>query len=117
MGTPAQDEEYDRIRKAYANVAAWQSKYIGTQVQTGFSGGVKMTVETQDGIVASSMQTLGDPHAARIIAEPLYEPPARSAVTWIDPVVVVRNRPAVAVTRPESWFRHLINYLWKGKSS
>ncbi len=98
MGTPAQDEERDRIQKAHDNVAAWQEKYIGG---AGFSGGVRMVVETQDGIIASSERRFGDPRASRIIAAPLDKPMAAP----------------VHITQPESWLQRFVNYLWKGKSS
>jgi len=112
MGTPAQDEEAERIRKAHDNVAAWQKKWIGDE---GFSGGVRMTVETQDGILASSERRFGTARASQIIAAPLDKPVARSQIVRAEPL------PETQVTKQiipsESWLRRLFNYLFKGKPS
>ena len=113
MSATAQDEEHDRIQKAHDNVAAWQKKYIG---DAGFSGGVRMVVETQDGIIASSERRFGDPRASRIIAAPLDKPAVPSQVVRRTPEQKPVPNP-VHITQPESWFRRFINYLWKGKSS
>ena len=113
MGTPAQDEERDRIQKAHDNVAAWQKKYIG---DAGFSGGVRMVVETQDGIIASSERRFGDPRASRIIAAPLDKPAVPSKVVRATPEQNPVPAP-VHITQPESWFRRFVNYLWKETSS
>ena len=115
MGTPAQDEERDRIQKAHDNVAAWQKKYIG---DAGFSGGVRMVVETQDGIIASSERRFGDPRASRIIAAPLDKPAVPSHIIQATPKPKPELTPApVHITQPESWLQRFVNYLWKGKSS
>lgn len=66
MGTPAEDEERERIRKAHENVQKWQEQYVGA----GFSGGYRIVTQTNRGIVSDTGQrAVGNPAMAKKIVD------------------------------------------------
>lgn len=97
-------EEAERVRKALQNVEDWKQKYVGNG---GFSGGIRMTVQTQDGVVGSRMQYFGDPKIRQKIAEPLATLPKPSEPAASPPKVI---------TQPLPWWRRVLNFLFAEKT-
>jgi hypothetical protein len=100
-------EERERVRKANKLVEDWQSKYVGHE---GFSGGVRMTVETQDGVKASRVTRYGDLAASEKIVPPEMMRPTPEVETVIMPPLP-DVEPVKVITQPLPWWRRLLNHL------
>jgi hypothetical protein len=100
-------EESERVRKALKNVEDWQRKYIG---DAGFSGGVRMTVETQDGVKASRVTRYGDLAASEKIMRPEMTRPTPKVETVILPPPP-DVPPSEVIAKPLPWWRRLLNHL------
>jgi hypothetical protein len=88
---------------------AGKEKYIGNG---GLSGGVRMTVETQDGIVGSRTEYFGDPSIRQKVAMPLEKEPQPSTVVRQIPEI----EPAKVITQPKPWWRRLFDLFLAEKT-
>lgn len=108
MGTSAEDEERERIRKAHENVERWKEKYTGTG---GFSGGVRIVTQTNTGIRSDFKQTFGDPKTAQKIIERAPLTVGATGGTAVSDVV----KPRVIKQPPPWWQRIGEFFLGKAK--
>jgi hypothetical protein len=83
------NEEAERVRLANENVEKWKAKFIGGD--NGFSGGVRMTVETQDGVKESRVTRYGSLAASEKIMPP--------------------QETSKVITQPLPWWCRLLNHL------
>lgn len=97
-------EESERVRKANENVERWKSKYVGN---AGFSGGVRMTVETQDGVKANRVAQFGDLAASEKIMPAEMSRPTPKVETVIIPPTP--PTPPKVIVQPKSWWQRLLD--------